>query len=97
MCDRRRDRRALLLTLLRNIRGWLAGGCPEEYRALTEQSLGLVLDAMKNQAEYTAMARCIVRAVIPWRDLDPHARPRRLLAQFEDDALEARWFAIPPR
>lgn len=97
LCERRRERRALLLTLLRNVRSWLADGCKAQFRGQVEQTLALVVDATSDDAEHAGMARALVRDVIPWRAVCSNDSPPDLLAQLEDDALQARWFAIPPR
>lgn len=97
LCDRRSERRNLLLTLLRNVRNWLSRLCPEPERADVERNLDVVLSSIRNDAEYAAMSRALVREVIPWRELSPSMKPAELLEQLEDDALAGRWLAIPPR
>lgn len=92
----RRDRRALLLTLLRNVRNWLSSGCPEDQRSLTVGNVEHVLGSMHDNAEYAAMSRALVREAIPWRVVSPSTPPAELLSQLEDDADGGRWLAIPP-
>jgi uncharacterized protein (TIGR02646 family) len=96
LCSVRRDRRALLLTLLRNVRNWLSCGCPEDQRSLTVGNVEHVLGAMHDNAEYAAMSRALLREVIPWRVVSPSTPPAELVAQLEDDADIGRWLAIPP-
>lgn len=96
LCSRRRDHRALLLTLMRNVRSWLSQGCDEDHRALATATLGKVLASTRDDAEYAAMSRALLREVIPWREISPATTASDLLDQLEDDAIAARWLAIPP-
>jgi hypothetical protein len=86
----------LLLTLLRNVRNWLSCGCPEDQRSLTVGNVEHVLGSMRDDAEYSAMSRALVREAIPWRVVSPRMPPADLLAQLEDDSDAGRWLAIPP-
>lgn len=97
LVERRRDHRALLLTLLRNVRNWLSLGCPPDCRVLAADNIGKVLGAMRDDAQYAAMSRALIQKVVPWRAIEPTIMPSELLDQLEDDALDAHWFAIPPR
>lgn len=96
LCSRRRDHRALLLTLLRNVRSWLSQGCQADHRALATDNIGSVLASLRDDAEYAAMSRALMREVIPWREISPATTPSDLLDQLEDDAIAARWPVIPP-
>lgn len=96
LCARRRERRALVLTTLRNIRSWLASGCPEPQRTLTIRSVEHLSNWLRDDAEYASMTRSLIRKAVPWRALTPTTPPRELLSQLADDALSSRWFAIPP-
>jgi uncharacterized protein (TIGR02646 family) len=96
LSSRRRDHRKLLLTLLRNVRNWLSLLCPEAQRWLAVGNAEQVLSSMRDDAEYAAMSRAIVREVIPWRDVPPSTSAADLLDQLESDAVEGRLLAIPP-
>jgi uncharacterized protein (TIGR02646 family) len=97
LCSRRRDHRALLLTLLRNVRSWLSMGCPDAQRSLTMGNVGHVLSSMHDDAEYAAMCRALIREVMPWRQASASTLPAELLEQLEEDAMAGRWLAIPTR
>jgi uncharacterized protein (TIGR02646 family) len=98
LSSRRRDHRKLLLTLLRNIRAWLprSWSCPEQERTLAISHAEHVLASMRDDAEYAAMSRAIVREVIPWREVSPSTSAADLLEQLENDAVGGRLLAIPP-
>jgi len=96
LCERRRNHRQLLLTLLRNVRSWLAMGCPAAQCSLATSNLERVLSSLRDEAEYAAMSRALLREAIPWREVSPAMPPAALLDQLEDDAVAGRWLVIPP-
>lgn len=94
--DRRIERRESLLSWLRSIRAWIAQGCPEPERRLVVRIAATVLAVLRDDAEYAAMNRALVRKTMHGRELDPTMDPAAFLAQLERDAEQGQWLAIPP-
>jgi hypothetical protein len=93
--EQRRLHREKLLGSLAGISAWLQKHCPAETRSLMERAAGIILQAVRDEAEFASMSRALLRELIPWRAISPTTIPSDLLDQLEDDAVAGRWLVIP--
>ncbi len=94
--EQRRLHREKLLGNLAGISAWIRRHCPAETRSLMERAAGILLQALRDEAEFASMSRAMLRELIPWRVISPTMTPSDLLEELENDAVAGRWIAIPP-
>jgi hypothetical protein len=93
--EQRRLHREKLLGNLAGISAWIRKHCPAETRSLMERAAGIILHAVRDEAEFASMSRALLQELIPWRAISPAMSPGALLDALEDDAVASRWIAIP--